>query len=396
MTSSVNAGISVRTTTTVTGGRAGLAYAGIDGSQALTNPVILAGLRQNSQDRSNVAIENSGLPEDGNITLRLTVFSGDPDNPASFTLPDEVLEPKALKQFSGILNSYGFSYSNGYVRVERINGSAPFYAYAVINDQSNSDGSFITPILENAMAGKSLLTLPVVVEANSFSTELILTNWSGTTKDLTCSFVSSGIGTSDSAANFSIHLRPQEQMILPGLVQQLRDWKVAGIGPQGATLAGPLFVRPQSGDLSGVAAMARTSAPGSSGRYGLSYGSTPNGMAATGTVWVYGLVQDSENRSNLALLNTGENDGSADHFRIDLFDGSNGAKVGTIQDFTVNARAWAQIGSILAINAPGTNQGYARITRTAGNNPFLAYGVINDGAKPGERTGDGTFLSSSP
>ena len=394
--SAADAGVSVRTTTSVTGGRAGLAYSAIGGGQTFTNPLILAGLRQNSQDRSNVAIQNSGAPTDGPITLRLTVFSGEANNPQSTTLPDEVLEPGAFKQFSGILNSYGFSYPNGYVRVEKRSGTAPFYAYAVINDQSNSDGSFVPPIPANALNGKVQLTLPVVVEANSFSTELIVTNWTGSTKDLLCSFVSPGIQTADASASFPIHVQPHEQIILSELVQKLRDWGLEGVGPRGPSLVGPLFVRPASGDLSGIAVSARTSAPGDSGRFGLFYGSTPNGLAASGSAWVYGLVQDSENRSNLALVNTGETDNSTDHFRIELFDGSTGALVATIQDFTVESNAWKQIGSILAIHAPGTEQGYARITRFSGNNPFIAYAVVNDGAHPGERTGDGTFLSSSP
>ena len=47
-------------------------------------------------------------------------------------------------------------------------------------------------------------------------------------------------------------------------------------------------------------------------------------------------------------------------------------------------------------SATGTPHGYARVTRTAGVNPFLAYAVINDGGTPGERSGDGAFLQSAP
>ena len=48
-----------------------------------------------------------------------------------------------FKQLSGILQSNGLNLESGYVRVERIRGNAPFYAYAVINDQASSDGSFV-------------------------------------------------------------------------------------------------------------------------------------------------------------------------------------------------------------------------------------------------------------
>ena len=46
----------------------------------------------------------------------------------------------------------------------------------------------------------------------------------------------------------------------------------------------------------------------------------------------------------------------------------------------------------LALFAPGITQGYVLIEQFIGNNPFLAYAVINDGNAPGERSGDGAYL----
>ena len=46
-------------------GRAGLAYAGIPVSMALTGPSYVIGLRQNQTDRSNLAIQNVGSDSDG-------------------------------------------------------------------------------------------------------------------------------------------------------------------------------------------------------------------------------------------------------------------------------------------------------------------------------------------
>ena len=54
------------------------------------------------------------------------------------------------------------------------------------------------------------------------------------------------------------------------------------------------------------------------------------------------------------------------------------------------------MGRVLADHAAGTRQGYARVTKVAGNNPFIAYAVLNDGGQPGERTGDGAFVGSTP
>ena len=65
-----------RTTTDVPDGRAGLAYPGVVRDEGFQEAVYLCGLRQNEQDRSNLAFQNMGAPGDGPITLRTTVFSG--------------------------------------------------------------------------------------------------------------------------------------------------------------------------------------------------------------------------------------------------------------------------------------------------------------------------------
>ena len=37
--------------------------------------------------------------------------------------------------------------------------------------------------------------------------------------------------------------------------------------------------------------------------------------------------------------------------------------------------------------------GYARVTRLTGQNPYISYAIVNDGANPGERSGDGAFVA---
>ena len=202
----------VRTTTSTSEGRAGLAYPGIPISIALQGPAYLCGLRQNLTDRSNVAIQHAGAPSDGDVTLRLTVYSGDPNSAGSFTLPDEVLSPGGFKQINSILASQGLSLSNGYVRVERVGGSAPYYAYAVINDQANSDGSFILPMPESSLPVAEL-TVPVIVENNIFESELALTNFGTQSKTLRLSFVASSIQAPGNAAQIAVNLLPGEQRI---------------------------------------------------------------------------------------------------------------------------------------------------------------------------------------
>ena len=389
-------GVLTRTTTVVAGGRAGLAYPGVPLDSLLEGPAYLPGLRQDLWDRTNVALQNAGETADGDITLRLTVYSGDPLAPFSQILPDIVISPGGFHQINGILHSNGLALSNGYVRIERVSGTAPYYAYAVINDQSNSDGSFVPPVPENSLVGRTKLTLPVVVEANGFVTELVASNWSSVKKTLNCTYVSDAIATPDSSATFSIELNPQEQRILPDFVQWLRNSKVLGVGPRGPSFMGALFAEVTGNDMTGVSLAARTSVGGlQGGRYGLFYTAIPNGSASATSAWIYGLQQNAETRCSLALVNTGETDASADVFRIELFEGGTGRLANTLET-TVRSKGWTQIGSILAQHAPGTTQGYARVTRIAGNNPFIAYAVLNDGGQPGERTGDGAFIASAP
>ena len=120
----------------------------------------------------------------------------------------------------------------------------------------------------------------------------------------------------------------------------------------------------------------------------------PYGGAFLESAWVEALQQDEENRSNLALVNTGEVDDSPSVFRLDIYDGETGELANTVTGLRVAAGGWRQINGILGKYAPGTTQGYVWIRKISGNNPFLAYGVINDGGAPGQRSGDGAYLSA--
>jgi len=396
LTSPADGSVTVRTTTTVPQGRAGLAYGGIPSWSGLTDPSYINGLRQNQTDRSNVAIQNVGSPSDGDITLRLTVFSGTKGLRISKVLLEQVLAPGGFAQINEILTSNGLELSNGYVRIERVNGKAPYYAYGVINDQANSDGSFVPPIPESALAGKTRLALPVVVETELFSTELVITNGSSTRRTLIYRYVADAIQTADHAASFTIDIEAGQQLIQPELVEWLRDSQVAGIGARGPTYGGALFISSADGDLSGIAVAARTSAAGGGGEYGLFYTASPEGTNSQNEAWLYGLQQNSENRTNLALVNTGEIDSSQDTFIIELYDGETGKLANTITGVTLAAREWKQFNMPLSEHAPQGSQGYAHVVRNSGNNPFIAYAVVNDGNGPGERTGDGAFIASSP
>ena len=393
--SSSDVGVTVRTTTTVPEGRAGLAYPGVSAEAGFDEPVYLCGLRQNQQDRSNVAFQNLGTDADGPITLRTTVFSGDPEDSRPHVLEDRTLQPGGFYQYSGLLGVLASVGGNrqGYVKVERVEGTAPFYAYGVINDQANSDGSFVFPATASLLEGTTGQTLPVIVETGVFTSELMVTNFSDVAKTVTFRFRADAVQTPDKTATIEWTFHPGQQVIVPNIVDMVRKLGAAGVGPAGQTFAGALFATVAEGDMSGIAIGARTSSSdGRGGQYGVYYNAVPYGGAFLEGAWVEALQQNEENRSNLALVNTGEVDDSPSVFQLDIYDGATGMLANTVTGLTVPAGGWRQINGILGDYAPGTTQGYVRISKISGNNPFLAYGIINDGGAPGQRSGDGAYL----
>ncbi len=382
-------GVLVRTTTDVPEGRAGLAYPGVAEKAGFNEQVYLCGLRQTERDRSNVAFQNMGTMAEGPITLRTTVFSGDPGEGIARVLGDVTLGPGEFHQYSPVLGTV----DNGYVRVERVDGTAPFYAYGVINDQTNSDGSFVFPVTADSLEGSRHQTLPVIVETREFTSELTVTNFSEEEKTLQFSFLADGLTTPDRTARFSLTLGAGEQRIILDFIEtELRQKGVQGVRSARGGLAGALFASVENGEMNGIVIGARTSSSdGRGGRYGVFYNAVPDGAALTGSAWVDSLQQDSENRSNLALVNTGEVDDSPSVFSLEVYSGETGQLVRTITK-TLPARGWHQINGILGTRAQDPRQGYVRIRQISGNNPFLAYGVVNDGGAPGERSGDGAYV----
>ena len=381
----------VRTTTVVPEGRAGLAYPGVAEEEGFTEAVYLCGLRQNSQDRSNVAFQNMGASEEGAITLKTTVYSGEAEDATARVLKNVELRPGEFHQFNQVLDVLG-STANGYVKVERVEGTAPFYAYGVINDQANSDGSFIFPVEASSLEGKTGQTLPVIVETSAFRSELTVTNFSEEARTLDFQFVADEIEAAGNAAVFSMTLEAGQQEIVAEVVEELRRQGVAGLGSTRGFYAGPVFATAEEGDMNGIVIGARTGSEGGGGQYSVFYNAVPFGEAFSREAWVDGLQQNQENRSNLALVNTGEVDGSASVFHLEIYDGETGLLAETVVTKPIPARGWHQINGILGRSSPETRQGYIRIEKVSGQNPFLAYGVVNDGGAPGERSGDGAYL----
>ena len=347
--------------------------------------------------RSNVAVQNMGTASDGNITLQITVYSGDPNHWRVRGVDIITLAPGGWQQLNEILSSNGLSLKSGYVYIMRISGTAPYYAYGTINDNANSDGSFIPPIPQSSFVGKTRMTLPVIVE-NSFTSELSVANWSAYDKSLQFRYVASAISTDDHIASFDLTLKYGEQKIISDLVQYLRTNAVLGVGPPQTSFAGALFVKNvNSMDLSGISISARTSTSGGGGEYGLFYTAMPTKPNPASMHGCIVCSRTGGTERSRALVNTGEIDGGDDIFQIDLYDGTTGAQVGSVPSQTLSAFEWRQLNSILSTYARGTTAGYAHITRIAGQDPFLTFdAVINDGGTPGARSGDGAFIASAP
>ena len=288
----------------------------------------------------------------------------------------------------------------GYVKVEWVEGMAPFYAYGVINDNANSDGSFVFPVSAGSLEGAMGLTLPALVEINQFTTELTLTNFSHQQKVLMFSATHEKIETAGNTVGFGpVPLAPGHQYIIPNALQFARQTYQLDVP---TNLVAPLQVHAVAGDMSGVVIGARVVAQAdpqdpSRGQYGVFYTAVPQGRGFTRSAWVDGLQQNEENRGNLALINTGEVDDSSSVFELDIYDGETAMLAKTVtmdaEPMTiVPAKGFRQINGILGKHTPGTTQGYVQIRKVSGANPFLAYGVVNDGGAPGQRTGDGAYI----
>ena len=366
---------SVRTLAVLPEGRAGLAYTALSPKETLEGPAALYGLREDSALRSNVGLLNAGDPATGGgVTLRVTVHSGAVGDGRSVTLSDVTLATGQWTQLNRVLALAG--YANGWATVERVAGADSFYAYGVVNDNVTSDGAFIAPVPAGRKTER--LTLPVAVHTGAFKTELVLTNASGNPIR---------VGFQGWGSDKDTVLQPGEQRFVPDIASYL------GL----EVLAGPLWIS-SNGGAAAFHASARTfSSTPVGGTFGVAYPAITSSEAALSEAWVYGLKQDGLNRSNLALTVVNppaafpSDNPSPSPMTVDFFDGDSGLFRGTSVVPLQLRGDWQQVNSVLSTY--GIRNGYVRVRAPAGNyQPFLIYGIVNDGAVPGEGTGDGSYL----
>ena len=366
-------------------GEVGVGLAPLPVTTGLTGPSIVPVLRENGDDRTNLALTSLADPEDGDVTLRVSLVSTDPAHPDTVVLPDVTLSPGMFLQLDRVLASAGAGMSTAWARIDPVAGQAPYSAYAVINDRASGDGSVVPAVADrpNVLAPSQLL--PVVVETDTFSTELILMNASNYEAGAYLTFASSAIGGPNHREKQGVVVPARGQVSLPAFAKALCA-KWTGTGAPGVPCAGPLTI---DGISPNLLAVARTTASGLGGHFGLASSAEAVPYALGSTCWLDGLRQDETHRTNVGLVNLAYY--SSAHYRLDVFDGDTGRLATTIPDVEVGIGGWTQINSLLYTYAPGVTNAYVLATLSGGSVP-VAYAVLNDGAGPGLGNGDGTFL----
>lgn len=366
-------------------GSAGLAYGALNLALTSSQPVTIFGLRSNDQDRSNVAVYNTGSTP---VVLKVTVTSGSGDGKQVVVQGSETLAPWGWFQHSGILAAAGIT--NGYVTVERVSAEGSFDAYGVINDNATNDGSFV-PSVSGGDTGSTLI-LPVLVETSAFRSELVLANKSTSSVTFNLNYLESLTPSLGPGGVVSLTLAAGEQRIIPEAIDYFRR-NGATVGSAGAaSYAGAVRVSVQGAPVGSVFVGARTASPSpAGGQYGLFTPSISSSQAASSEAWLLGLRADDTTRSNVAVANAGVDSSGPITLSLQVFDGeSGGAAKGDPQQVVLLPGQWSQLSGFLA--SRGIRNGFVRVSRTSGVAAWIAYGVLNDGGVPGSRTGDGAYV----
>lgn len=383
----------VRTTAAACGGAAGLSYAAWRGNEGTAGSLRLFGLRSGPAERSNLAVVNTGT--EGTVTPRIVLRSG--DGASVYEVPAALLPPLSPGEWrqvndADLLRAAGFAEATALV--SRAAGTAPLGAYAVFNDNLSHDGSFVPAVPDDAFGGE--LVLPVVVETPTFESELVLFNPEAVPVGVSLTYTESLAVSKGRVGVVSIELAPFEQRILPRALDTLRELGLP-LGPRGAaSYAGTLqvlFASPFTTLVRGLAG-SKTAAAGSGecagmGSFGLFYTAVPAAPGAAVEAVVDGLRQTATTRSNLALFNPSATVPVT--VAYDVHDGSTGAKVSSSAPVDLPPLGWTQVDRVLL--GAGVTEGFVRVRRTSSGGVFGAYGVLNDGAAPGERTGDGSYVA---
>jgi hypothetical protein len=279
---------------------------------------------------------------------------------------------------------------NGWVTVEKASQTGAFGAYGVVNDNGTNDGSYVLPTFRNTAL--EYLNVPVLVETSTFVSELTLANSGATTATLTLGYRESLNPATGAGGTMTLALAAGTQRIIPNVIAFLRQNGIA-VGPPGGSYAGSLHVGVSGAHVREVFAGARTASPSpAGGQFGLFTPGLFPGSEALDVAYLYGLRADATNRSNVAVANTSESTyGDTITLQLEAFDGDAGGFVkGSPLVIPLVPGQWYQAAGFLG--AQGVANGWVKVRRLSGSAPWIAYGVVNDGGGPGQRTGDGAYV----
>jgi len=360
------------------------------GSATSSGDAWIYGLRENASFRSNLAVVHapgtSSGATSGSVSLEIELYDGDSGAPVGAPLT-HTLQPGEFKQYNSVLSLTPTGVTNGYARVRRTSGTDRFIAYGVVNDGGTagggtSDGSFLA---SNATEG----LVPILLDfpgSPRFTTDLTLTNPTSSAVDVTLTYTASSAISGEGSGTRATTLAARQQLVQANAISYLRGLGLAipAAGNQGGTLL-----------VAGAVALARTSNPNPDasvgGSYGLSYPAVSESARAKREAWVYGLRQDADVRSNLAIADARAGNSASVTYVVDVFDADTGSTspVQTLNRALAGGQ-WTQINGILS--GAGIAHGYVRIRPDSGTSDFVVYGVVNDGPSAGSRTSDGSYV----
>jgi hypothetical protein len=355
--------------------------------------------------RSNLAV--GAIPARGAQTVTLSIQVYDQSGAAAGSPIVTTLNPGEWRQFNGILGLAGLpDGAYGYAKITRTQGIGPWTAYGVVNDAKTSDGSILPLYRPGGLAAARRLIVPVVLDVlgaagSHYTTELTLANDGSFASPVDLLYrPAPGFGSSTGVPFVTLTLDAHQQTTIPDILTYLRSRGVNIPDASTGSQAGSLSVEFRSlfnFDGPKTIALARTTTPNTDtdtgGSFGVAYPAAARGGGARASALVPGLTRGALVRSNLAVVHLGGGSEIPLSLSVRLYDASTGQAVGSPISVTLQPGDWTQWSGVFDIaDVPvNTTTAYAVITRTAGDDTWLAYGVLND-----VKTSDGSVIRMLP
>jgi hypothetical protein len=365
------------------------------------------GLRSISgTSRSNLAVGH--VPGRGGHSVSLAIQVYDESGAAAGAPIPVTLAQGEWKQLNGVLLAADrlTEPTYGYARITRTGGTGAWTAYGVVNDAKTSDGSILPLYRPGGLAAARRLVVPVVLDVfgealSHYTTELTLANDGNfpTPVDLVYR-PAPNFGSSTGVPVVTLTLDAHQQTTIPDILAYLRTHGVNIPDPSTGPQAGSLsidFRNLGSLDAPKTVALARTTTPNADsstgGAFGVAYPAAAKGGGARESALVPGLTRDASVRSNLAVVHLGGGSELPLSLSVRLFDAQTGQPVGIPITVALQPGDWTQWSGVFdTAGVPaGTTTAYAVVTRVAGDDTWLAYGVLNDA-----KTSDGSILRMLP